>query len=357
MGLIARWVWISPAPLKFVTPSTPASEPSALAAIDAFWQWWPSQQSAFETQTLPDLPQALRDDMQKHVVAIHSQLEWELSQSSSGEYQLVVTGKDNYLLRQLTERWRKAAPEDVENWTFLPARPALAEGASFSFQEQSYSLADARYLFEADDARARLHVGVYHPQFRHLRQDLKAQAAKAALMALWGEDDVERWAGRVGALSEPGSANDGRALSRGLLSLRSRIETGGHPPKDIRATPVGAPPFLASFQLTHKRLDYLEHVWHVEVSWPYEATPDGLPDHGEESRSMAIEKSLMVTLESGQVVPYGHWAFAGSWRVLFYVSNRGEIEPKLEAWLNSQKASRVASIWLHDPEWTQFSRF
>src|SRR5688572_19683652 len=90
--------------------------------IGDFWAWWAGARPKVEAAIAAREVGGLVDEFSTHVVAIHPDLEWELSKGQVAEHVLVVTSAGNPELRSLAERWRLAGPEPDATFEYASAR-------------------------------------------------------------------------------------------------------------------------------------------------------------------------------------------------------------------------------------------
>jgi hypothetical protein len=122
------------------------------------------------------------------------------------------------------------------------------------------------------------------------------------------------------------------------------------------STPVGLA-LWASLRLSHKRLQFMHHPWHLEVRIPFQKTESGLPDASQRRELERMEGELLKSLEGEKNVFYGRMAYAQAWKVMMYVSDRDEAEKRLRDWVVELKRPDVGFSFLFDPEWEQIRRY
>lgn len=341
---------------EVVIPSTPATSPHALLAIGEFWKWFESQRPALEQELSVGLTEGRKKEISRLIRAIHPSLEWDLAQVAPAQWQWVLSGQGQFLLRKLTQRWKDVAPKARSGWNFLPARPPSMPNDLLRLEGELLSLEDFRFLFEEDARQRRLKIGVFHRQFLKWDEEVRFKAATAACVAMWGEDEVESWVGRVAGLGASQGTQDAREARRAFLEFQARTEKA---PAlwELESRTAEGLPLLATLQLTHKRLGALDKEWHLEVRIPYTQTESGLPNEASRQTLEALEKSLLQALSTERPIWYGHLAYANVWRTLMYVPNPNSARNTVRAWQKSLQRSDIGYDVSFDAEWAKFRRF
>ncbi|HEU5155627.1 MAG TPA: DUF695 domain-containing protein [Streptosporangiaceae bacterium] len=307
--------------------------PSPASAITEFWDWWAKahpriEAAAFavrppgdaaagppevadaaaspEAAHAPDaadtdggdggdggeLPPELIEEISKRVEAIHPKLQWEIS-GTPGAGVFTLSGGGAGELRGLTERWSRAAPAGA-GWTFCPARRAEPEllHRRLSIGDHEFDLGYVRLGMRADPDRARVHLGVYHPDFLFVPDEARRQVASNVLVWALGEDDVARWIGDVAiATDQPVDALPADTLAAVVAQI---AEPFGEPAwlRGEGRTPRGHPAQIAVLFPLHRQ-DHPLCDLHVAVSLPYAAgNPDRLPVPPSSTALKAFQEKL-----------------------------------------------------------------
>lgn len=306
-------------------------------AINAFWTWWPTVAEDFAKSFKSGGPaQGLIDAMVAHVAAIDPGLDWEFGPGVKSTHHLCLSSKGDPGLRVVTERWLRGALTDA-TWEFYPARQGSEIGASMSLRIGGFDLKleEMRFAVELDETRELVNLTVDHPGFAQIEDDsLKTRVAFIALDNTLGEDDVERWIGKV-VLAE--AALD---ESIPLTALRARVDqfaakATGDRWVVLRGSFDGAPVFVSTNRAI-KRIDHLLLETHVTLSIALaNPTDEGLPTREEAAVLDAMEDALVTQLgkeavfigretSRGQRVLHLHVmeggpaaAIVGRWRALY----------------------------------------
>lgn len=252
---------------------------SPVPAITEFWEWWGKTKPSIEKALGDDgLPADLIEELSRRVHRIHQDLQWEIAGAEDAAPVLTVTGGGDAELRGLAERWRRAAPAE-EGWKFYPARQPDPEmlGQQLVLGEHEFDLEYVRVGMRADEARARVHLTVYHPDFLFVPEEAQIQVTRHVLDWALGEDDVARWVGDVAIATEaPIDALPPAMLTAVVEQIAEPFAEPAWLSGEGR-TPRGHPARLAARFPLHRQ-DHPLCDLHVAVSVPYQhGNPDRLP--------------------------------------------------------------------------------
>ncbi len=252
-----------------------------LDAIPLLWQWWMTEGRALADTALADGNwRAFPALVSERVRAIHPGLEWETTPGTTTQHALVLSAAGSPLLRPLTERCVRAAPAADDVWEFHGARQPTRGWSTAVLRlgrGEPLPLEHIEVALHVDDDRERVDVVVHHPAFERLRTKDRLRVACLVLDWQLGEDDVERWIGRVGAESvRPPDALPPVALSETVAALAERVgdDTWVLGRGELRGKPLV---FSARRPLTW--IDHPLRDRHLAVHLPYAGRRDnGLPD-------------------------------------------------------------------------------
>jgi hypothetical protein len=208
-------------------------------AIESFWRWWPEARRRIETALF--VPNGagwgtLPSEISSRVKAISPALEFEMCPAHGAQHAFCLSAAGDPVLRRITERWIRAAPEPDETWQFFPSRQPRPE-MIVHIGKQAIVPAEVTLRFEVDRIRERIHIDLFHPNFVHFDEKTRCNAAFLLLDGALGEDDVERWIGEVqGAIAPLGDARPFSELSEQVRTFAQevgdgRAEAGGAPPE------------------------------------------------------------------------------------------------------------------------------
>lgn len=261
----------------------------AAAAIGEFWDRWPDlrERIAAAGETLPT---ELHEEITLLVHRIHPDLVWEID---PGAPSFTVSGQGVDELRGIAERWRKRRPRR-EKWAFHAARQADAEalGSKLALGDHEFDLSYVRLGMRVDQARARVDIAAYHPDFLFVDEHTQLQVARTVLVWALGEDDVARWVGDVTiAIEAPMDALPPHLLASVVEQIAEPFRQGAWLKGEGR-TPRGHPAQITVRFPLHRQ-DHPLYDLHVSVTLPYaHSGPDRLPVEPSASALRDAEKQL-----------------------------------------------------------------
>jgi hypothetical protein len=263
-------------------PSTPAPialrplEPGLAERLAAFWRAFEILRPRLEAELPRTLSPALQQALSAQVDALQSELAWELGRAPDGVFELALSGEGRFPLRRLTEAWRQAAPAGLTRWRFLPARGATPGHTQLDYAGHSVDLGQLAFGLTPDEARARVDVTVWHPGFAAMEPGARSAVAFLALDGLLGEDEVERWVGRVATeLTRGEGFVNAQALHAHVTALAAAPhDTFAH----LQGKNAKGHAALATLNLALKRLNHLAYEDQLVVTLGYRAADaQGLP--------------------------------------------------------------------------------
>ena len=205
-----------------------ASRDPAAAAAAAFWRRWsrlrPEVAAALDAGEL----HRVEPRVASAVVGLNRRLGWSLSGGDAERYVLVVTGEGDEGLREITDAWLAAAPDD-EGWDYHDAAQAMDDPADFTLGigDLQVALADVRVSALPDGDV--LHVAVFHPAFGQLPGEDRDTLSFVALDTALGERLVERRIGCVEPVDvEPAGSVDLVRLRELVLAMDARAVCPSH---------------------------------------------------------------------------------------------------------------------------------
>jgi hypothetical protein len=230
--------------------------------IARFWNWWSAGGAERATTASGNgRGEATSVELAAMVSAIHPGLQWEVTAGRGKPLALCVSGGGQPELRTTAERWARAAPAD-DRWEYRSARLADPDALSANLRLGPYevTVGDATCLVAVDSARHVLDVTLHQPAFPRMVEQARLQVAHLMLAWLLGEDNVERWLGRVEV-----SVTDLRRSYVVVVAARRPLKRVDHPLLDLHLavtlrygdrTEHGLPTDSASLQL-HRLQDSL----------------------------------------------------------------------------------------------------
>jgi hypothetical protein len=340
-----------------------AGKPTAAAApadpIDAFWHWWSRASielaDAFDSGT--GLSEALIDAISERVNAIHDGLAWETGPGKKSRHHFALSAEGDAELRVVTQRWLSRAPAPSARWEYYAARQASGSDArrSVAIAGRDFAYGDFRIGIRADAAHAVLDVVVFHPLFAEMSESDRLLPTFLFLDNILGEDDVTSWIGSVDTTAEePPGADSGKALADAVRALQSDW-------KDDTVTLLsgerGGLQLVAMVRLGLKRLDYLLHDHHLELTLTISAANDaGFHDAEEGEELNDFEDGLIAEL-GHRAVWVGHETYGGKRIIHFHADANPALQDEI------QKFCEIRGHWenklsvKHDPSWKILKRY
>ncbi|MGE0435287.1 MAG: DUF695 domain-containing protein [Planctomycetota bacterium] len=329
-------------------------------AIDALWQWWTaSADRLYDAIASKELAQH-SDEITQHVKQVHDDLEWEFGPGLDAEHAFCLSGKGDPLVRMLAERACLEAPDGGDRWEFHPVRlrdPGDPTRFTLAFDDLDVPLDAFRVVIEEDPSREVLHIGVWHPRYPDMPDDLPGIATFIALDHAIGEDGVETWLGAVELLEEPPDADSG---AQSLAALREAVDalagsaTGERWAVLEGAHPETGKPMLLSANLALKRWAWPDHDQCGELRIHMrDPRDDGLPESDELQALNDFEDQLVESL-GDDAVYLGRETGNGMRLLHVAATGRGPAEQQVAEWEAAVRADgwEVDVIWIDDPTWS-----
>ncbi|WP_116946961.1 DUF695 domain-containing protein [Jiangella endophytica] len=316
--------------------------------VTAFWTWWAAEGHRIS----PHEVSPLADELTRLVRAIQPDLTWHFGRGARATHRLTVTAGGVAEIRPSAERWFRAAPAADATWEFSPSQqadPATLDNV-LEIGGRRLELAATVFSIELSVDELRVHVGVHHPEFGGLPEDVRGQISFLVLDWLLGEDDVERWLGHVEPLpAAPAVAESGDGVRAAVAEIAARRDPdtwvlGQWQDRDG----------LPGLAISRRGLRWLDHPTfdrHQVVTARYAAQPNGLPeDPGALDGLRAIESQLEAALGNRGIF-VGHESHRGV--RTFHVYTDGE-DQNADAALADWVAARGLTVESRpDPAWSQ----
>ncbi|MGZ6274451.1 MAG: DUF695 domain-containing protein, partial [Candidatus Limnocylindrales bacterium] len=162
-----------------------------------------------------------------------------------------------------------------------------------------------------------------------------------------GEDDVERWIGKIDiAESEPTGSVGPDGLIAAVEALRTT--TSDRTFAVLRGQDKRGNPVIVTVDLGLKRIDHLFHDRHGVVTFPLGS--GWPPDSKILDAANAGEDDLLPKLD-GSALYVGHVTQTGA-RILHFVAEIGsQAEQLTDAWLRANPSLRGSARWETDSKW------
>lgn len=286
--------------------------------IARFWSWWNgggAERTAHDHGSGNGRSDASAAELAAMVSAIHPGLQWEITVGRQAAYALCVSGGGQPELRTTAERWVQAASATDPRWEYRSARLADPDALSAQLHLGPYevTVGDATCLVALDSARHVLDVTLHQPMFPEMVEQARLQVAHLMLAWLLGEDNLERWLGRVEvSVTDPPASMPISALPELVHSLADQPVT---PLWSAWEAIAGSQVVVVTARRPLKRVDYPLLDLHLAVTLRYaDQTEHGLPTESAGHQLQRLQDSLLTRLGS-QALLIGYETGGGS-RVL-----------------------------------------
>jgi hypothetical protein len=184
----------------------------------SFWTWWSGAQDRLaQAISAGSIDAGLIDEIGRAVRGIHPEVAWELAPGKGAEHAFCISAEGRADLRQVALRWLESAPPADATWEYHASRQAGQRPMSLDIGGARFDLAEMRAIGSWDPTTRRLDVSLWHPQFEQVPSQVRPQVGFLFLDNLLGEEDVERWIGRVDIL-------DAHTAGRTPDEIRAEIE-------------------------------------------------------------------------------------------------------------------------------------
>ena len=331
---------------------TDATEGLKPDALDRFWKWWATARdrvaAAIADQSLGSSP--IVQEISTAVHNLHPDFAWELGPGRSAMHNLTVTPEGNLELRRLTAQWLASAPPPDTTWEYYASRQPSAP-LGLDIGGTRFSPDEFRVAYSYDDSRERFDVELYHPLFGKAGQDVVRHVLFLTLDERLGEDDVERWIGRLDATAsaQPSAVSliDFTSVIAGALEkvTGERFTLGQGQSRD------GKPVFV-TINMALKQIDHLDHVFHLAAVMALrEPDANGLPASQEGQQLDRAEDSLLAAL-GANAVQLGRVTWAGRREIHFFVRDPASASVAVAAWTEQIRPWSASHTLAYDPGWS-----
>jgi hypothetical protein len=239
-----------------------------------------------------------------------------------------------------------AAPPSDDTWEYLPARQGgnllVLEVGPVKLDQE-----DFRVGIVPDEGRRRLNVALFHPGHAGVPREARLQSSFLFLDHCLGEDDVERFIGKVElAETEPAGAVSPDGLVKAVEAMRSMARELTF--SLLRGQDGKGKPVIVSAAMSLKKIDYLFYDTHGEVTfplgskWPPEQKLLDAANDGEDALIAALE---------GTAIYAGHITETGRRTLHFVAEDGAKAQQQTDAWLRANSTLRGSAKWAPDPKW------
>jgi hypothetical protein len=328
--------------MRFLRKQGPAQD-------GGFWAWWsqarPRIEHAIEQGSFD---RRLVDEISRSVKAIDPRLAWEFSKGRQARHAFTVTPEGNAMSRPAALTWLASAPEADTTWEFHASRQPSQDPGSFEVAGHRFDVDAVRAIASWDDQRLRADVRLWHPAWPEVPDIVRQQVAFLFLDELLGEDDVERWIGRIDLLDAP-TAGLARDELRGFIRARAVDGNGDTWVVGEREDHRGQVEVVIA-NAALKRIDLPFADQHVGIS----IALDGMPKDALAEELNAAEDRLVALLgPDGALAGRTTSAFG---RVMHFVAEDPDrVRQAIDTWAQELPPWRIAVNLEHDPTW-EFQR-
>jgi hypothetical protein len=319
-----------------------------LAAISAFWQWWPSMRDVLDAAIQSGSVREHAEAIGQRVHAIHAELEWELTPGFGAQHALVVTSGGKAELRAVAARWLAAAPPPDDRWEYHDIRRADPKvfDSNLVFGDLKLEVEKVRYAFSVDDQRGQIDVLCYHPGFAGAPEQVQAQVSYLTLDWLLGEDQVEIWIGAIHwTENEPATPQRPEELRAAVDDIASRGDQWAL----MGAEGKDGLPRMAVANLPLRSARWPRFDTHLGVTLPYRTCNEGrLPIETSLQALRDFEDMLVATVGAdGTLVAH---ETGNRMRTLhLYVDSQSGARGRIEAALPGWSEGRAGLDATYDP--------
>ncbi|TDQ53615.1 DUF695 domain-containing protein [Actinorugispora endophytica] len=358
----------------------PADSETAVA-VDGFWSQWADLRDALASSVDAGtpVPDETSELLGERVRRIHPNLRWEVSRaptpdpidltasfddpdalfarldapaSASASYALTLSAGADDDARVLAERWYRAAPPDAD-WTFFPAVPADHTGLvrPTTWDDHELDLSHTSVALRVDHASGRIEIGVYHPDFMFLPEEVQRGVSEHVAMLALGEDDFVRWVSSVNPLVEkPLDPLPPTSIPSVVQQLSGVGASGGW------VTFQGRIPLRGALQITARhplhRRDYPALSLYVQVTTAYgESDEDRLPAGSSASALDAYALGLRELLGANGAL-FAQQTVGGQRTFHFYLDPESGVLPEFEKAARGWSEGKVQITSALDPDWS-----
>lgn len=328
----------------------PVSQDPVTPAVAAFWAWWAAEHRKIEAALAAGDP-AYQSELTAAVQRIHPGLQWEID-AGHGAHQLVVSAAGRAEPRSAAARWLLAAPAERSDWTFHATRRpdprALTLRLVLDEATGKLDLPELTVAVTEDDDARRVHLAVHHERFTALPEAKSVNIAYLALDWALGEEDVQRWVGRVTAVAErPDGAVPIAGLAGAVADFAARHPRGF---ALVQGTVEGLP-LTAVVQVPLSPVDFPLYDQHIAVSVSYTTMTAGrMPTGTSRERIQAFDDALAALVGEDAVLAA---AVSHDGRRVFhyYADPLGDVAERLAAWRHGWTEGEVDIVAELDPAW------
>lgn len=327
--------------------------------IDAFWQWWERASvrlaAGYDRGEQPN--EAFVEEISERVHAMDEGLAWETGRGQKSAHHFALSSEGDAALRVTTQRWLARAPKPSESWEYYAARQGSGADAqrTLTINGRQFDYADFRVGMEVDESHAVVHVVVYHPTFAEMSEEERGTPLFLFLDDVLGEDAVTSWIGGVDNAAElPEGAGTAGELAEAVRKIRADWDDQA---VALLEGKRDESPLLALMRLKLKRLDYLLHDHHVQLTLKLrQPREDGLCFGDENEELGTFEDGLLAEL-GPRAVWIGHETVDGERVIHFHADGSPALQGVIERYTEAHGDWESDLTVTFDPAWDILRRY
>jgi hypothetical protein len=190
-------------------------------------------------------------------------------------------------------------------------------------------------------------VALFHPSHAGLPREAQLQSSFLFLDHCLGEDDVERWVGKVElAETEPAGAVSPEGLLKAVEAMRSMAKNLTF--SLMRGQDGQGRPVFVSVAMSLKKIDYLFYDTHGEVAFPL---GNGWPPDQKLLDAANNGEDMLIAALEGTAIYVGHITETGRRTLHFVAEDGAKAQQQTESWLRANSTLRGSAKWDQDPKW------
>jgi hypothetical protein len=312
-----------------------------------FWAWWTGasdriaraiETGGFDAKLVAEITRAVH--------AVDPRLAWEFAPGHASKHALCVSPEGDAEVRPAALRWLASAPAPDATWEYHAARQASPKLVGLEIGGVRLDLGAMRALADWDPRRRRVDVRLWHAAFLSAAEAIRVQASFLFLDKLLGEDDVERWIGRV-------DATDAASGGGTPAELKSEVERRSNEPATDtwvlgqRARADGSVEIVMA-DVALKHIDHPFADQHVTIRIPIEG--GGMPD-GAMSDKLNREEDRLAGLLPGVATLAGRTTAPGERVIHFVTHDLAGLHAGIDAWAQALPPWRIKVVNQRDPRW------
>lgn len=294
-----------------------------------FWAWWSSGRDRVERAIgTGSLDARLVGEIGSAVRSIHPAMAWELAPGATALHAFCISPEGDAELRQVALRWLSSAPPADATWEYHASKQARPKLMGLEIGRWRFDLEEMRAIASWDATRRRIDVRLWHPRFAEAPENVRVQVGFVFLDSLLGEDDVERWVGKIHLLEVPTGGRTPAELRAEIE--RRRTETAGNETWVLgeRAGPNGAVAIVFA-DAGLKRIDHPFADHHVTIAVVFGAAR--MPTTAETTMMNAQEEDFLRRL--GDVAVYAGRVTEPGRRTMHFVAvDPNAMRPAIDGW-------------------------